>query len=548
MRKSRFPWFLNALPALGLVIVFIWAAWERFRLPLTPFAVPDVWAYLGPGLGALVGDRFHEWQGQCFLYPGFLYAVLRFAGSLHAITLIQAFFGLGTGALMFACWMELRHFMPRARLPTLGFKVLGVALSSVYLFSTATVEFEHTLRPEAVFPFVVVLQIYCNLRFIRAFFHQRQPSTAVVAGGLAVFLSVTASLLKPSFSGVLLFANLPVIISLFHKEEPLRSKLLFLGLPLCAAAFLLIGPEWRLRGSTHSVYLAQSLFSIHGDLIDKQIAQDLARHVHTRYSPEFLALTHLSLGQALVESRRDIRAKWWPALGFCGDYLRIPGPGKRSFLSELSDRLGGEEQSGEFCRYYYWRTVRGQAGGMAAKIGRQFAVFYHFGRCPAYSTYESFDVGKEYVQTAESLIAQPKLRRYPAAVALLADSTELTQSHLQIGPYRLSDRIRAFLSKTHLYWCLWALLLVIGACTMKPVNAVFGRVAPVLLLLSTYSFGTVLTLAIGHSLDVSRYSRYQYAFTLLPDFVAVWLALEGAILVAKHAKEKALGLRIGGER
>lgn len=280
MRKSRSPRLVNAVPLLALVVLFSWAAWERFRLPLVPFAVPDVWAYLGPASGSLVGEQFREWQGQCFLYPIFLYVILRVAGSFQWITLVQALCGLATGALMFACWIELRHFLPKSRLPGLGFKLLGAVLSSVYLFSTATVEFEHTLCPEAVFPFAVVLQIYCNLRFIRHRFHQREPTIALVAGGLAVFLSVTASLLKPSFSGVLLFANLPVIISLFREGQPLRGKLLLLGLPLGAAALLLIWPEWRLRETAHSVYLAQSLFT---------------RHVSTRYPSEFLASTHLSL-------------------------------------------------------------------------------------------------------------------------------------------------------------------------------------------------------------------------------------------------------------
>ena len=170
-------------PALTLALVFGWAAWERFRLPLTPCVDRDVWAYLGPGLDALLGQPFREWFGQCFLYPWFLYALLRVGGSFRWIALVQGLLGLGTGALMFCCWMELRRLLPAPRLPAFTFKLLGAGLAGVYLFSTATVQFERALRPEAVFPFVVILQIYCNLRFIRARFLDGQPSRALIGAG-----------------------------------------------------------------------------------------------------------------------------------------------------------------------------------------------------------------------------------------------------------------------------------------------------------------------------------------------------------------------------
>jgi hypothetical protein len=279
MPKLTLSRWLHALPTLTLALVFGWAAWERFRLPLTPCVDRDVWAYLGPGLDALLGEPFREWFGQCFLYPWFLYALLRVGGSFRWITLVQGFLGLGTGALMFCCWMELRRLLPAPRLPAFTFKLLGAGLVGVYLFSTATVQFERTLRPEAVFPFVVILQIYCNLRFIRARFLDGQPSRALISGGWAVFLSVAACLLKPSFLGVVVLGNLPIIISLFRAGQPVRGKLLLVAVPVLAATLLLIWPEWKLRqrDPTGPLYLAQSLFSIHADLINDQMAEDLAQ-------------------------------------------------------------------------------------------------------------------------------------------------------------------------------------------------------------------------------------------------------------------------------
>jgi hypothetical protein len=530
MLKVTLSRSLNFLPALALVLVFGWAAWERFRLPLTPFADPDVLVYLAPGLNALLGEPFRDWFGQCFLYPWFLYILLHIAGDFKWITLVQGLLSLGTGALLFACWLELRRMLPTPHLPRWAFKLLGIELAGVYLLSTATIQFERTLRPEAVFPFVVILQVYCNLRFIRARFPDGEPSRFMLSGASAVFLSVAASLLKPSFCGALLFANLPVITSPFRPGQRVWGKVLLVGLPVVAVVLLLIWPEsiLRRRDPAASRYLWQSLFSVHADLINKQMAEDLARHIATRYPPEFLATTQADLAEALRESREK-NAQYWPALGFNGDYLRFGGPGNPPFLLKLTSRLGDEDQSSDFCRYYYWRTVRGQPAGMAAKIARQFAVFYSPWHCPAYITYSRFSVAEQYRQTARSLRDQPNLHRYPPGASLLASAAELTDSPLWIGPFKLTPRITLFMARTHLCWCLWAGALTILAWRKSNLFA-FRMVAQVLLLLYGYNFGTVLTLAIGHSLDVDRYSQYQFAYTLLPDFVSIWLAIEVFIL------------------
>ena len=538
MPKLTLARCLNSFALLTLTVVFGWAAWERFRLPLTPFVDPDVWAYLGPALDTLLGERFRNWFGQCFLYPWFLYILLRLGSSFRWITLVQGLLGLGTGALLFACWMELRRLLPASRVPAFVFKLLGAELVAVYLFSTATIQFERTLRPESVFPFVVILQVYCNLHFIRACLLEGRQSRFLLSGGSAVFLSIAASLLKPSFSGVLLLANLPTIIFLFWTDQPLRCKFPLVAVPVVAAALLLLWPEstFRQRDPTASRYLFESLFSIHADLINKQMEQDLTGHAVTPFPPRFLASTHAALTEALRDSRGE-NGKYWPALGFNPDYLRFGGPGKPPFLRQLTSLLGNEDQTAEFCRYYYWRTMRGQPAGMAVKIARQFAVFYSPWNCPAYLTYKSFSLAEQYRQGTACLISQPKLQRYSAGATLLADATALTDSPLRIGPYKLTGWINRFLSKTHLCWCLWAGLLTVFAWR-KPSLFAFRKVAPVLLLLYGYNFGTVLMLAIGHSLDVGRYSQYQFAYTLLPDFVSIWLTIEALLLTANYWKHQ----------
>jgi len=175
---------------------------------------------------------------------------------------------------------------------------------------------------------------------------------------------------------------------------------------------------------------------------------------------------------------------------------------------------------------------------MAAKVARQFAVFYRVGRCPAYMSNGRIDLSKEYRRSSECLVLQPKLLRYPPGAALFVRTEALSDTALHVGPYRFTGLINRFLSETHLFWCVCAVLLAACAWRIQPVRAVFGTVAPVLLLLYAYNFGTVLTLAIGHSLDVGRYSQYQFAYTLLPDFVSVWLAVEALILFRSYLRSR----------
>jgi hypothetical protein len=34
----------------ALALIFAWAVWQRFKLPLDPIADPDTWGYLSPWL------------------------------------------------------------------------------------------------------------------------------------------------------------------------------------------------------------------------------------------------------------------------------------------------------------------------------------------------------------------------------------------------------------------------------------------------------------------------------------------------------------------
>ncbi len=523
---------LHALPAAALALVLSWAAWERFRLPMTPSADPDLWVYLAPGLSALTGHGFTHVYGQCFLYPGFLYALLRIGGDFRWITVVQSSLGLGTGVLFYACWRCLRPFLVSSPLPTAAYRLLGAALVGIYLLSTASISFERALRPEAIFPFFVSLHLYCNLRFIRFRFHDPQSRRAVTNGSLAVFFSVMAFLLKPSFTGSLILGNLPVVVSLFLPGPSALKKIALVGLPAVAVGALLLGPEWKLRQSDElgSLFVARSLFSIHADFIDDQMARDLAAGEQGRYPRAFLVEAHAALTQSLRESRTGV-GKYWPTLGFNPDYLVYGDTEHRPFAEWVDDHLPDNNARAAFYRYHYRRAVNQQPAKMAAKALRQLGAFYRFGDCPAYLADDRLDLADSYQLAATVLETQPATLYHFSYDALTHDVALLRNIRDEIGPFRLTQRASRWLAKWYFTLLLGAFALAAGTRWLPAVRREYGATLTVLCLLYAYNFGTVFSLAITHSLDVGRYSRYQLVYTLLPEGVSIWLLAQVAFTV-----------------
>ena len=78
----------------GLALVLGLAARARFAWPQWPVADPDTWGYLYPALGKLEGAGFVHTYGRNFLYPGFVYGLLRCGGTFRAIPVAQHLLGL----------------------------------------------------------------------------------------------------------------------------------------------------------------------------------------------------------------------------------------------------------------------------------------------------------------------------------------------------------------------------------------------------------------------------------------------------------------------
>ena len=175
---------------IALVFVFAWAVWQRFTLPLDPIADPDTWGYLSPALRKLTGAEFGHSQARNFLYPGFLYFVLRGFGDFRAIAIVQHLLGMAAGGFLLLTWRRLRAFVPNPLVNPSLYDALGLVGTAIYLLASDTTRIETQLRPEGVCAFLISINLYFAVQFISYSFLLHRRAGAVVCASATVLPSL----------------------------------------------------------------------------------------------------------------------------------------------------------------------------------------------------------------------------------------------------------------------------------------------------------------------------------------------------------------------
>src|SRR5947199_3854200 len=114
-----------------IALLFAWAVWQRFKLPLDPIADPDTWGYLSPALRKLTGAKFGHTNSRNFIYPGFLFGLLRIFADFRAITIAQHFLGLLAGAVLLLAWRRARIFVLSPRIDRSGHALMALVGASM---------------------------------------------------------------------------------------------------------------------------------------------------------------------------------------------------------------------------------------------------------------------------------------------------------------------------------------------------------------------------------------------------------------------------------
>jgi hypothetical protein len=511
---------------VAAISLFALAAGRRFSLPLDPIADPDTWGYLTPALHQLLGlAPAHE--GRNFLYPGFLFLVLRLFGDFRVIVIVQHLLGLAAGGFLLLTWRHLRTFVPASRLSPLLHDGLGLIAAAIFLVAGEPIRAEMQLRPEGVCAFLFSLNLYFAIGFIaRAFTEPRPP--AVWFGILTTFTALLLCSVRPSFVFLALVPLLPVGI-FFLRRNWFRQKIALAAGSVAGAALLLLPEHFLSRDDDIGrMFLPSMLFVVHADLIRDQMAEDVKRGANLPWPRERLNRIHDQL-RAEIEQSAVASPGNYPSLGFSPDYLLFNGT---STAAQLAAEFNYDNSAiCGFYRFYYWRTWRQRPLQMMRKVVCQMAIFY-VPICPAYdrSKILSFTSWYHLGFTTLSQETYAKVwKAYPPAVEFMGRAELLAQGAPAIEQNRVVRKTLSFLADAYLALLAITFVLAVASLFWRDYRRRLGWLVALTLFVFLYNAAACLEVAIINSLEVPRYSTVQMFFTLLAEFLAAWLLFEFAL-------------------
>lgn len=507
---------------IGIVVL---AAWRRFSLPAEPLTDRDVWGYLSPALSKIVGDPFVQSEGRAFVYPGFVYVVLRLFGSMGAISIVQHIFGLGTGVLLLTNWKMARRLLPRPLVPAVVHDIVGLMLLAVFLLCAQSILAEHHLRPEGLVPFFTMLGLNFTIRFLLARQVDAQPRHALYFGAASLAVAFLLPLFKPSYSLTTIITTLPVWWQLFDRRETWTSRLAMVGVPVLAAGLLLWLPESRYSAADprNQTFLPASLFTIHAPQIRTQLGHDLDHaDPAVPYSHEQLQAIITLLDKEIEVSRPTVR-HGFASLGFNPDYLLY----EDSFCRKLVHIFPERRQRADFYHFYFRRTWLQQPGLMLRKVTSQLGLFYNLD-CPVYEQ-KIATIDRNYRDTYTFLTDSSRfslVSRVPAATQYVAALPHIAETHLQTVQPKVFKTLLPFFARSYLPGLLLALAAIAWLLAEADIRKACGWFAAVVALGYAYNLGNNLAIAFFHTLGIGRYSHVQLAVTLLTQGLSLWLVIE----------------------
>ena len=507
------------------VFLFSVAAQKRFSWPQVPLADNDP-GYLWPALIKLNGGVFLHIQGLNFLYPGLVYLVLRTCGDFRAISVIQHFLGLVAGALFLATWSRLADFFPKPRLNRIAHEAIGLWGAAIYLLSNTPILLEMRIRSDALCMFFEALVFWLIIQFFYYRVVLPDAPKAVIYAAAGVISAFLLASLKPSFTLMACFAVAPVIGLTLNAKWKLTPKVTFfcITVPIMAALTL---TEHHLRRNDQAVktFLPETLFVIHANIIQAQMAADLKNDKTDGYPREWLQVASDDLKKEIERSRHQHP---FPVLGFQPNYLMN---GSDSLLDHWDHQLG-EEPFLRFLHYWYWHSMVKRPLAFAEEITRQLEVFYST-NCPAFRTYKILRLSSSAYAARFSAVSDSQtstlLLHSKAGSDFLERTNQLRFADIVI---RQDKRVRAWdalCARTYLAIFLLSVPLAGWFLFRRPGAEHSQWPAFLVLFLYSANFGNVLGISIIHTMEVDRYSMVLFITALLAQLYAIRWLLEIAL-------------------
>ncbi|MEI6278555.1 MAG: hypothetical protein WCQ16_04105 [Verrucomicrobiae bacterium] len=498
------PWFAAAV--LGL---FLLGAWLRFSLPQVPVTNRDSAGYILPAL-ALLADGKYVPSHRNFPYALFVWSLLKTSGTFSSIAIAQHLLGLAGGLVFWLTWLRLKVFLPRDWRITAWHAVLGLGLVWGLLLSMQPIFFEHSMRPEAIYPFLIALHLFGAVSFLESSLIRKSVPLAIWWGTFLTAVSFGLYVLKPIWGLALVSGGLPFLIVLFCARGKWKAVPFAAGaLGALAGTVLFVLPDAILSSlrPRASALISEQLFFVHADLVEHEIRRDLEKPGEPPFPREILLATADKFRETFSGKIR----KPYSTLGFNPDEFMY---GEANYKAQIffQDQPGGTDR---FYRHYYLRAWLGQPFQMLWKILRELSVFY---RCDGKLTRagSTLQFHKWYAEAA-AIHADPEFLKEFRGWGPFRDYMEAVRCVIATNePYR-QDLMMVYLSVVNAaYVFVLILFLVAGFLRGKKRDTPAGRI-PLLWLgiwLFSYNFAITLTVALVHSMSIQRYTDTQFCLTL----------------------------------
>jgi hypothetical protein len=491
--------------ALLLFVLGI-AVWLRTLAPGIPISDPDTWGYLYPALSELAGQGFQQTHGRGIVYPLFLLGVLGFTGSFFSIVIAQHSVGILSGLLWWAVWREWQKWLPEKLSGIFWVQCIGLVFLASYLWNANTIFYEEAIRPESIFPFLALIQIYFCMVYARVRWLGGSNWLLLVAGSCAMLFAPICVSAKPSwgFAAGVPFAL--VAAGVFWKADRralltrigalvIGFALVFLWMKLLPPALGWI-PDERSKG-----FLPATLFTVHAPAISKVLHTRVEKGKSTPQEIAFLEKWDRRIKESSLLEKTSYRI-----LDHDPDYLFYHS-------DAIADLPGADnaEKRREYMYKAYFDALIGFPMDIAAKIIKQLHVAhsnltntlyrkdYGFtrsfsGSIKSMDFYKLPEIDADLTASYRSVREQSEKIAKSQDVKLLFGPSVNKFLTLGVGP--------AFLG----FWMLaWPALAVFVFFKRKIENNSLATATLAFGIFWATATGTTFTIATVHSFDINRY-------------------------------------------
>lgn len=501
--------YYNLFYFIFLIFIISFALLQRLTIDKMPYSGNDTWGYIGSAVNWLEKGIFNRILSRSFPYPLFVLINLRIFKDFSYITIVQHLSGVFSGILLLILWEKIFKDIQNNKFK-LFIKFSGLLLSALFLFSESPITIEHDMRPEAIYPFFLMLQVIFLYYFICNF---NGKSKYIYISGILFFINNYFLFVFQPRWGLTLFLNLIIyliFINLF-KDKIIKKILLFIAAPIIFSFLLIYVPENILfkNNPDKKIFQYGSLFWVHAKIINIEIKKDIDNDDYDKFDKTILSEIDVHMNKVFNESPR-----YHKYLGFHFNSF-LYGEANNYLLSVLTD-----ENYIKLCRYYIIKSIIKHPLLYSKKVLLELSQFYNFnGSMYTKRTYKrdyeeykiSFDVISE--RTFNNDIYNNYLNELRFFENSTYDFPKIKFPYMNFFIF--------LLSRTYIICLLLFIVFFTYNIKKKSINKKMFNLG--LLILSIYLYDLFISLSVSMTFffDINRYIDDQFILLLFSQFLTI---------------------------